>query len=209
MNMAKVQPDVSSTVLPAQPLPELHDRLIAIVRDSAWFMSALSAVRELGLASWCIGAGTVRNVVWDALHERPTPSPLADVDVAYFDASDLSRGKDAELERSLGRLLPGVPWEVTNQAAVHHWFEECFGHPVPPLALLEEAVASWPEYATSVALTMEADDSLKVIAPHGLEDLFAMIVRRNPVRVSVETYRQRVVQKQYPARWPKVKIVPC
>ena len=49
------------------------------------------------------------------------------------------------------RLCPDVPWEVTNQAHVHLWFEEHFGHAVPPLSSLSDAVASWPEYATSVA----------------------------------------------------------
>jgi uncharacterized protein len=172
-------------------------------------MPALHAVRDLGLAPWCIGAGAVRNLVWDAIHELPTPSDLADVDVAYFDASELSPERDAALQRKLIAIHPRVPWEVTNQAAVHRWFESYFGHPVPPLLSLEDAVASWPEYATSVGLTLEPDNTIKVIAPHGLDDLFAVVVRRNPARVSVETYRERVAQKRYALRWPMVKIVPC
>jgi hypothetical protein len=182
-------------------------RLIAIARDSDWFMTALRAVRELDLGSWCIGAGAVRNLVWDALHELPEPSALADVDVAYFDASILAPERDTELQRRLAAMLPNVPWEVTNQAAVHLWFESRFGHAVPPLRSLEEAVGSWPEYATSVGLTLDADDAIKVIAPHGLDDLFDIVVRRNPVRVSVETYRQRVAQKRYEERWPRVRVV--
>ncbi len=106
-------------------------------------------------------------------------------------------------------MRPGVPWEVTNQAAVHHWFESYFGHAVEPLTSLEEAVASWPEYATSVGLRLEADDAISVIAPLGLEDLFACVVRRNPSRVSVDTYRQRIEQKRYALRWPKVRVVAC
>jgi hypothetical protein len=45
-----------------------------------------------------------------------------------------------------------------------------------------------------------------VIAPHGLEDLFNCVVRRNPTRVSLETYRRRVEQKRYAARWPRVTV---
>jgi len=183
--------------------------LIAIVRESTWFMPALSAVRELGLSSWCIGAGAVRNLVWDRLHGFDTPSALSDIDVAYFDAADLSPARDTELQERLTRLLLGQPWEVTNQAAVHHWFEGHFGHPVEPLTSLCDAVASWPEYATAVGVTLRADGMVDVIAPHGLDDLFAVIVRRNPTRVSVDTYRQRVAQKRYAERWPMVKVVPC
>ena len=38
-------------------------RLAALVRDTPWFMAALRAGRGLGLASWCIGAGALRNLV--------------------------------------------------------------------------------------------------------------------------------------------------
>ena len=184
-----------------------HARLVAIARRTPWFMRALVAVRSLGLADWCIGAGAVRNLVWDALHERATPSPLADVDVAWFDAADLSPERDAQLLRRLRAIDPATPWEVTNQAGVHQWFERSFGHAVAPLASLEDAVASWPEFATAVGLSLTEDDAMRVIAPHGLDDLFGMVVRRNPARVSVETYRRRVEQKRYRERWPRVRVV--
>jgi uncharacterized protein len=56
---------------------------------------------------------------------------------------------------------------------------------------------------------LRADDSLHVIAPHGLHDLFSAVVRRNPTRVSVETYRQRVLQKRYTERWKHVRVEHC
>ena len=172
-------------------------------------MSALRAARGLELASWCIGAGAVRNLVWDALHDYSQPSRLADVDVAYFEACDLASERDAQLQRRLHGAMPGIPWEITNQAAVHRWFEGYFGHAVEPLPSLRDAVASWPEYATCVGLCLKQDDSIEVIAPHGLDDLFNCVVRRNPARVSIETYRQRVEQKKYASRWPRVTVVRC
>ena len=180
-----------------------------MARESKWFWPALAAARNLNLPSWCIGAGAVRNLVWDSLHNFQTPSALSDIDVAYFDASDLSAQRDAEIQHRLNTVYPVAPWEVTNQAAVHTWFEAAFGHPVEPLVSLEDAVASWPEFATTVGLTLRDDDSIDVIAPYGLDDLFAMVVRRNPARVSVDTYRRRVEQKQYQKRWPNVAVIPC
>lgn len=184
-----------------------QEQLQALVRGSDWFMAALRAAQSLDLPPWCIGAGAVRNLVWDALHGHARPSALTDVDLAYFDAGDLSTEHDAELQARLTGLAPVLPWEVTNQAGVHLWFEACFGHAVQALSSLEEAIASWPEYATAVGIRLERDESLTVIAPLGLADLFEMRVRRNPRRVSVETYRQRVAQKNYAARWPQVSII--
>jgi len=187
----------------------MQTRLVTIARESTWFWTALVAVRSLKLSSWCIGAGAIRNLVWDSLHDFEIPSALSDVDVAHFDASDLSAKSDAEIQHRLSNLHPYVPWEVTNQAAVHTWFEAAFGYPVSPLVSLQDAVASWTEFATSVGLTLREDDSIDVIAPYGLDDLFTMVVRRNPARVSVGTYRKRMERKQYQKRWPRVMVVPC
>ncbi|MDT9002280.1 nucleotidyltransferase family protein [Paucibacter sp. APW11] len=182
-------------------------QLAALAQASPWLRTALCAVQQLGLPQWCIGAGAVRNLVWDALHGHETPTPLSDVDVAFFDADDVSPERDARLQAQLQQRLPALPWEVTNQAGVHLWFEACFGHAVAPLTSLEDAVASWPECATAVGLTLTREGAIEVIAPHGLDDLFAMVVRRNPARVSVETYRLRVAGKRYLQRWPRVTVL--
>lgn len=186
--------------------PDRQDELRAIVRSSPWLMRALDAARDLGLPQWCIGAGALRNRVWDHLHGHTEPSHLADVDLAYF-AAEEPPGKEAAHQAVLARAVPDLPWELTNQAHVHLWFESCFGHAVAPLQSIHEAVASWPEFATAVALRLEADDTLTVIAPYGLDDLFALRIRRNPARVSVETFRQRIMSKNYTQRWPRVQIV--
>lgn len=168
-------------------------------------MQALSAARALGLSSWCIGAGAVRNLVWDHLHGYSTPSALPDVDLAYFDPHE-PPGHERIHQQALSARLPKLPWEVTNQAHVHLWFERHFGHAVSPLASLSEAVASWPEYATSVGIALLEDGALTVFAPHGLDDLFSLRVRRNPVRVSIATYRARIASKRYTERWPMVTV---
>jgi hypothetical protein len=146
-------------------------------------------------------------MVWDHLHSFTTPSSLSDIDFAYFNEIGIGAGAEENVQAKLQAALPNVPWEATNQATVHLWFEQHFGHVVAPLRSLHESVASWPEYATSVALTLSQDGKLEVIAPHGLTDLFSMHVRRNPARVSLETYHRRIEQKRYAERWPKVTVV--
>ena len=71
-----------------------------------------------------------------------------------------------------------------------------------------DAVATWPETATAVALRLTHDDRLVVEAPCGLGDLLGMVHRRNPRRVSVEEYRRRLATKRIAERWPRATIVP-
>ena len=105
---------------------DLETQLLSILGEHPWFMAALDAVSDLGLPQWCIGAGVIRYIVFDYLEGRST-TPIRDVDVAYFDISDLSECKDREYEGTLKISMPNVPWEVINQAAVHLWFHKNFG----------------------------------------------------------------------------------
>ena len=82
-------------------------------------MAQLRAARALALPDWCIAAGFVRNRVWDHLHGVWPPRPPADIDLIYFDAADLSKAAEAAHERRLDALLPGLPWQVRNQARMH------------------------------------------------------------------------------------------
>ena len=186
---------------------DLEQKLRLTIRNTPWFMGALRAVRSVAPPEACIGSGAVRNAVWDALHAYSTPSFLADVDVPYFDPSDLSEDTEHRYEKRLKELRPELTWDVKNQAAVHLWFHKVFGHEVEPLRSMRDAAGSWPETALAVAVGLKADDTITITAPLGLDDLFSMVVRRNPRRVSVETYEKRIAEKMYSKRWPRVRIV--
>jgi hypothetical protein len=180
-------------------------RLAALVANADALMSALKAARTLKLTAWCIGAGAVRSLVWDTLHRTEYRLEDGDVDLVYFDA-DAPPEQDGVLEDRLRSLMPSLRWEVTNQAHVHHWSEKVLGQSLAPFACLEDGIATWPEFATCVGICLHEDNSIGVIAPHGLDDLFALRVRHNPVSASLATYRARVQSKRFAERWPKLSI---
>ncbi len=171
-------------------------------------MEVLKAARDCDPPDWWIGAGVLRDLVWDELHEGFKPTNVKDVDLAFFDASDLRRERDMEVEVALQRRLPTVPWEAKNQAAVHMWYERRFGFAVEPLTSSADGVATWPETATAVAVRLTTANDLQVTAPCGLDDLLNGVCRRNPRRVSVHEYHRRVEAKQVLTRWPRIVVVP-
>jgi len=185
-----------------------HESSLAeIPTETPWFSRALHAVRKIDAPNAYIGSGAIRNAVWDALHNYAKPSQLADVDVAYFDESDLSEQSEHRYEAQLRVFEQDLAWDVKNQAAVHLWFHEVFGHRVDPLKSIEDAAATWPEFALAGAVRLRRTGSVEVVAPFGLDDLFAMVVRRNPRRVSRETFERRITEKKYADKWPKANIV--
>ncbi len=190
---------------PTEGEARLRVKLVEIVAATPWLMRALRAVRSVGPPLAWVGAGAVRNTVWDSLHgcSRRT---VADVDVAFFESSDLSRATDALYQRRLADLEPALSWDVVNQASVHLWYEQTFGEATLPLRSVEDGIATWPETATAVGVRLDDAGHIQVLAPYGLSDLFECVVRRSP-RASAEQFRARVEAKRYAARWPKVRVV--
>jgi hypothetical protein len=94
---------------------------------------------------------------------------------------------------------------------VHTWYHAKFGgEPVAALASIADAVATWPETATAVAVRLPAggDARIEVCAPLGLADLLGGVWRRNPRRVSLDVSLARLARHQPARRWPGVSVIP-
>jgi uncharacterized protein len=183
--------------------------LAAIVCASAWLMGVLATVRDEPIADAWVGAGVLRDLVWGERYGHGFhPDDVHDVDVAYFDPRDLSRANDDRVTAGLGRRLPGVPWQARNQAAVHTWYARRFGgEPPAPLNSIADAVGTWPETATAVAVRIADDGDLEVCAPFGLTDLLQGVWRRNPRRVSLQESLARLARHRPHDRWPGVTVI--
>ena len=135
-----------------------ESELAGTVTASRWFTGMLTAVRAADLPDAWVGAGVLRDLVWGGTGFDP--AAVRDVDVAFFDPDDL--GRDRSATAALHAHRPDIPWEATNQAAVHTWYAEFYAGPeVAPLQSTADGVATWPETATSVAVRLGADDRLK------------------------------------------------
>lgn len=177
-------------------------RVADIVGRDPAALAQLRAVRRLGLPDWCIAAGFVRNRVWDHLHGVVPPRAPADIDVLYFDASDLSRDSEAEHEARLAGLAPRLPWQVRNQARMHVW------KGLPPHRDTADAMTYWLESVTAVGIRLEADDSLTVIAPLGVDDLLDLRCRPTAYgRGRRDEYEARIATKGWRELWPRVTFV--
>lgn len=137
------------------------------------------------------------------LHGRASCGPLGDIDVIYFGPLD----PKPETESLLRKRRPQYRWEVTDQATVHRWQSTSTGHPVAPFRSIVDAVSSWPETATAVGVRLASDESMELLAPFGLADLFSMTVRPSPTRSSDDAYDQRARDKGWTLRWPRVRVV--
>jgi len=177
-----------------------QDVLNLIERDR-WMMGVLRVAESLNLPDWMIGAGFVRNKVWDHLHGfKNEVVPTADIDLAYFDLTNLDEEQEKQYDRKLQGIMD-IEWSCKNQARMHQI------HGGEPYISSEDAISAWPETCTCVAVKFE-DGKLKLIAPHGISDLVNLIVRRSPnYRGSLESWHARIAKKGWQNKWPKLKFV--
>ena len=178
--------------------------ILALVAADAWMMAALGAVAGLGLPDCWIGAGFLRGAVWDRLHEYVQRTPLDDIDVVTFDPRAPDPAAEAALERRLGELLPGLPWSVKNQARMH------LRNGDAPYGSSADALAHWLETPTAVALRLNQAGGLELLAPLGTGDLLGLVVRPTPHarahKHRLAAYRARLEKKNWPAKWPKLRV---
>jgi uncharacterized protein len=178
------------------------DDIARLIGSQADMVSLLATVAWLGLPDAYVGAGFVRDAVWDVLHGRePSCSRLRDVDVAYFDARSCGAERDLTLEGSLREQVPSVAWDVKNQARMS---ERNGDEPYRDCA---HAIAQWPETATAIGARL-THGALELCAPHGVADLLALVVRPTPrFYGKMPIYRARLHTKGWATRWPKLSFV--
>lgn len=177
---------------------DLPQRLETILRQAPLRLRALAIVRSLALPDWAIGAGFIRAAVWDTLSGFTAASAVDDIDVLYFDAADRSTEREAEIERRLRDIEPALPWSVRNQARMHVRNGDA------PYTSTADALRYWLETPTCVAVRLDAGDRFEIMAPYGLDDLFAMAIRPTPRgRVRRQEYVARLTEKRWLERWPR------
>ena len=178
----------------------LEKRLNDYISQHQQLMTDLVIVRDLGLPQCYIAAGYIRNYVWDLLHGLEGTDRHTDIDVVYFDPEDVSEERDADLEQHLRISTGNQKWSVKNQARMH------VKNGDEPYNSTHAALTYWPETATAVGARLNAEGELELCCPYGLEDLFALRVRRSPNFHKRSYYLERVGKKQWEDLWPQLTI---
>lgn len=180
-----------------------QETLQTLLRNDPLRMKAMHAVRALTLSDGWIGAGFVRDAVWDQLHGYGQRPILGDVDVVWFDPEHRTPAQDNDLEEALRQHACEFNWSVKNQARMHQHNGNA------PYFSTENALQYWPETATAVAVRLEKANRIEIIAPYGLDDLFEYRLRPTPPfeGEKLNIFRQRAATKLWMERYPQLQLI--
>lgn len=164
-------------------------------------LRCLKAASSLHLPDWYLGAGFLRNAIWDHQHQHKLATPLNDIDLVYFDAQDVSETTEQRYAAALSALVPEVCWEVKNQARMH------LRHQHAPYQSCSEGIQYWVEVPTCVGVRLEPDGKLHFYTAFGLEENWSLDIKINPLNPRPALFQQRIEEKGWLERWPKLRVV--
>lgn len=177
--------------------------LIEAIKKDTWMMEILQTVEHLSLPDCWVCAGFVRSKAWDLLHDYKERTPLADIDVIYFNAEEVDEQIEKSLEQQLLSMKPDEPWSVKNQARMH------VINGVAPYISSEDGIAHFSEIPTAIGIRLN-NSKVELCATYGVEDLLSCVVKPTPEfkkgMPMHDIYVRRIETKNWDKIWPKLKL---
>lgn len=177
-----------------------EQRVIAWLEQDKMRMEALQIAQQVGLNDWCIGAGFVRNLIWDKLHGYEETTPLNDLDLIYFDPVNTSVEADECIEDELTSHST-LPWSIKNQARMHHRNSDA------PYRSTSHAMSYWVELETAIGARLSSSGQVELVAPFGVDVLFRKHITMNPDRLKPIDFDWRINSKRWLQLWPDLTVV--
>lgn len=181
--------------------------ILRLVKEDAWMMDILQAARALQLPDWWVCAGFVRSRIWDVQHGFTERTPLADIDVIYYDPGNLQEEAEKAWEALLKQLHPGIPWSVKNQARMHTVND------LPPYRSSTDGMSKFPETATALGLSLNEDGQVILAAPHGVTDVINLVLRPSPYFAAhphlLPVFEKRIAEKNWQSIWSGLRSLPA
>lgn len=181
-----------------------EEKIIELISEDIWMMSILKAAKSLNLPDWWICAGFVRSKIWDTLHKFKERTLIPDIDVIYFDPTNLDEKVEKKYEEMLNIIKPNIPWSVKNEARMH------MKSNMPPYTSSVDAISKFPETATALGVKLDENENVIITAPCGISDVIHLKVKPTPYFIHSKEraviYEDRLAHKKWKATWPNLKM---
>ena len=106
-------------------ISEQYETFISILEKNKDLMAVLDYITELELPNFYIAAGSVFQTIWNYYDGKDLNFGIKDIDVIYYNNSDLSVEKDLEYYNIINEYVKsnGFNYEVdvSNEARMHLW----------------------------------------------------------------------------------------
>ncbi len=162
-------------------LEEQYQEFISILNKNKNLMEVIDYIASLELPNYYIAAGSIFQTIWNYYDGVDLNKGIKDIDVIYFNNSDLSVEKDLDYYNIINEYVKskGFNYEVdvSNEARMHLWkIEHGQGDNVLQYKNSEDAITKWIATVHAIGIT-KISDKIKIYAPYGLSDIYSRTIR--------------------------------
>lgn len=190
-------------------IEEQNQKFISILKQNEDLMTVLNYIYELKLPNFYIAAGSIFQTIWNYYDSKPLNYGIKDIDIIYYDSSNISKDNEQELENNIinhfKELNMNYEFDVHNEARMHLWKKENENKNIDQYKNSEDAIDQWIATVHAVGITKE-NNEIKLYAPYGLSDIFSKTIR--PIKHkanSKELYEKKV--KSWNNRFEGLSII--
>lgn len=125
-------------------------RFLEALGQNRTLIEVLGRAAAMSLPGWYLVAGCLYQTVWNVVTGQQRFGDLA------------------------------APVQIRNQARVHLWYEQKYGVPCRPHESSEAAIDTFEATTVCLSVREQTDGQWRIYAPHGLADVFNLVVRPQP-----------------------------
>jgi hypothetical protein len=175
----------------------VNQHILNIIKSDSRVKSIVQTIRMFEFEQLMMTGGSLRNAVWNYLHNYKEDYELEDCDIIFYNSSNNSKFYEEYIKSELKHLNSNINWSVKNQARMH----VRNGH--KPYKGIYEALSTFPETCSAIAV----DGNWNVVSPYGLTDLLNLTVAPTQFCIDneIEIYYKRLSKKEWLGKWIGLK----
>lgn len=126
---------------------EQNEIFISILKQNNDLMTILEYIFELELPNFYIAAGSIFQTIWNYYDNKPLNFGIKDIDIIYYDSSNISKESEKELEDKIinhfKELGLNYEFDVHNEARMHLWKKNNENKDINQYRNSEDAIDQW------------------------------------------------------------------
>ena len=187
----------------------MPEQFVRSIQSNPFVGEILKRLPDLAIPDAWLAGGCLFQTVWNVLRGDEPSRGIKDYDVFYFDATDRSQAAEVTVNQKSASLFAdlGCEIEMRNQARVHLWYEADFGvSGYPALGCSTDGVDRFLAVCCMVAVRPTAEGDLDVYAPFGVDDVFNLVMRPNPLFPALPRERYELKARRWQELWPELRV---
>ncbi|SEM53201.1 hypothetical protein SAMN05216431_10411 [Ligilactobacillus sp. WC1T17] len=167
-----------------------EEQLIEWINQDPHFSEIFNILARYHLPEVTLCAGTIRELVWNHLENKPSSIMRNNLDIYYNDPGQ-SYEEYLTIQSSLNQRHSKYLWDLRNITLKKRHSDKS-----PDGATMNEVIANFPEKCSAIGVAREIDGSLNIIAPYGLDELFSETITSTGALNDLD-FKRRIERKKW------------